>query len=84
MPTVLWDRAAPPNAEMVGVKLERPDFDALSQNDTVLLFPKDTVGLREETELMASKKVNILSYNEIREYVYAQCFPQFQTECVRV
>jgi hypothetical protein len=84
MPTILWDRAAPPKAETAGVNLEKPDFDALSPNDTVLLFPKDTTGLREETELMASKKVNILSHSEIREYVYAQCFPQFQTECVRV
>ncbi|MDR3294334.1 MAG: glycosyltransferase family 2 protein [Clostridiales Family XIII bacterium] len=79
-PTDLWDKSATDREKVCGIRVCQPDVATLSNDDTVLIFPKDeTVVAEIQLELDKRNFNNCLYYSDIRE-IQTACYFQRLTE----
>jgi glycosyltransferase involved in cell wall biosynthesis len=76
-PDVLWDIDAGSDCERNGIKVIRPNFDMLTETDTVLVFLKNAIIAEEICDRLEESRVgNYLCYFDILDYLATFYFPQ--------
>jgi len=69
-PSVLWDMRAEESDELSGIPVTKPDFDTLSETDSVFIFSKNTAVVSEIRGTIAEKqlKSRVYSYKDIDRF----------------
>jgi glycosyltransferase involved in cell wall biosynthesis len=81
-PTELWDRSASPGDVVCKIPVTLPDYDTLTKEDVVLVFPKEAdIKMQLEDTLRSKGAEKILFEDDINSLVIATLYPQFYNKC---
>jgi len=76
-PTFLWDKSASAGDAINGIPVVVPDYDTLTKDDIVLIFPRDSITKSEiSCAVRASKATNIVFDSYINNSLSAHKYPQ--------
>ena len=81
-PAVLWDAAAKPAEERMGLPVMTPDFESLRAGDIVLVLPRILPVRRAvEAALRDRPGVTVLYHYQVLDYLSACHYPALHTSC---
>lgn len=77
-PSVLWDHSATEGDRLCGMLITPPSLETLSENDVLLVLPKNHKVVSSITEELLGRNVTVFIDQEITRMTAVLCFPELQ------